>query len=461
MNILIKNDRPNIQIFDNIKNDLNEIVLLLDGNPVKEHYLVYKMLIEAVMYLYKWDSALSNAEVDSDRFKKAYNYHIDQVLPSVQQLQNEKVIKTLEYLKNIEISTDKNKAIEYILNIALPFPIFYIEDRSQKYLYCRDSRHKKKDKEYVAVVEFNIDGNNIDEPHVVLPNRQYDLGLKLSINEWPEKAEKIILQPVCTESRELYQIPIYEFIKNGNNKSFTDKRKMLMKYEQSFESDPLEFKYNAFFYPSNEAISVLGNNNLLIKCDNEEQVISGYKRADIKLVEIKKELLKITGITKHERENFMLLMINLSKIAGQALSDNIYTSVIDEDGFQKDIMQKLRFVSKIGSDLEIHPHAAAGITDLVFKKIIIELKFEDSKIVTFEQALNYSQQSSQYTTGYDNRLGIICILDCSKKDQAPGSLSNDVGIIEVPVPGGTANEFPLYLGVVILRGNLGIPSSLK
>ena len=57
---------------------------------------------------------------------------------------------------------------------------------------------------------------------------------------------------------------------------------------------------------------------------------------------------------------------------------------------------------------------------------------ENKKLVTLNNILKYTQQPAQYATGCDSRLGILCVLDCSKKVKAPGSIANDIGIIEIP-----------------------------
>lgn len=46
-----------------------------------------------------------------------------------------------------------------------------------------------------------------------------------------------------------------------------------------------------------------------------------------------------------------------------------------------------------------------------------------------ENAERHSQQTTQYVVGSDRRFGVLFVLDCSPKSQAPGSVANDINEI--------------------------------
>jgi len=89
----------------------------------------------------------------------------------------------------------------------------------------------------------------------------------------------------------------------------------------------------------------------------------------------------------------------------------------------------------------------------------LELKSEREQFVTAEAASAFVPQTAQYVSGSDRRLGILCILDCSAKTQAPGLVENDIFLVPVPPPGGAGA--PVLIAVVIIRGNLPKPSDLS
>jgi hypothetical protein len=151
-------------------------------------------------------------------------------------------------------------------------------------------------------------------------------------------------------------------------------------------------------------------------------------------------------------------MTALAAIAGQALQDSLFPGRWREDDFQKEVRRMLRSDRRIGAELEEHPHAAGGITDLSFRGIRLELKVEADEIVTADNAQGFFQQIIQYVAGSDRRFGVLCMLDSSEKTAAPCSPANDVFLHVADSPN---VGLPLILGVVIVRGNLQKPSSFS
>jgi len=124
-------------------------------------------------------------------------------------------------------------------------------------------------------------------------------------------------------------------------------------------------------------------------------------------------------------------------------------------------LELLRIDPKIGSELEVHPHAAGGITDLSFRKIRIELKASGEDYLTLEKSFGFSNQATQYVVGSDRRFGILCVLDHSPKRVPPGAVANDIALRPMWPPENDGAGNPILLGVVIVRGNLARPSDLS
>lgn len=460
----IKSGANQSSTLGNILANIDKIIKLLGGNQIRRFYLIFKSLFSAYQYLVQWENAVKNAVEDSNRFHEAYKYHVKEALKQAKELEDTKeIISIINSMEKIETTDDIGKALEYLSVLPLPLPIHWEEDPKLKEHYPsgRDM-FKEKEPKVVAFIEFKIDNSNLQEPHFMDANKLYDLNLEVRLNRWPNSSNKLVIQPLSDIAQENYQMPIFEFGRDDKNKAYQDTKKMIIKIEQTFESQPLEFVYQAYVLPEQKVIAVTGNNRIKIRSGSEGKlVISGYNEADKVLCEIRASISNEAGITSEQRINFLLIMKSLANIAGQTLASNDFSGVWSEENFQKEIRRRLRIVPEIGSHLIDHPHVAGGITDLFFKKLQIELKVEDKKLVTKESVVSFSQQGAQYTTGCDNRLGVLCILDCSEKKEAPGSLVNDIGLISVPVPGIVKGGFPLILGVVIIRGNLKTPSSFS
>lgn len=460
----IKSGADQGSTLSNIHANIDKIIELLGGNQIKKFYLIFKTLFTAYQFLVQWEDDVKNAAENANRFHEAYKYRIKEALKQVQGLENAKEVSDIiSPMGNIEVTDNISKALECLSVLSLPIPVYWEEDPKESKSYpSMKEMYKEKEPEVVAFLEFKIDNNNLQEPHLIGPNKQYDLNLEVRLNRWPNGSNKLVIQPLSDIPQENYQMPIFEFIRNDENKTYNSTKKMIIKFEQTFESQPLEFIYQSYLLPGQKVIAVTGNNRIKIRSSLESNlVISGYSEADRALCEIRTSILNEAGITSEQRINFLLIMKNLANIAGQALASNDFSGSWSEEDFQKEIRRRLRLVSEIGCQLSEHPHVAGGITDLFFKKLQIELKVENNKLVTLINANSFSQQGAQYTAGCDNRLGVLCILDCSDKKQAPGSLANDVDLIRVPVPGIVDGGFPLVLGVVIIRGNLKAPSSFS
>ncbi len=454
---------PNpLQILSDALEKTDKIIELLGVNPTKEPYETFKSLLVASQNLFRWKEAIKNAEATSERFHKAYNFHIGEVLKKIKtssELKN--MLDIANSMSNISSTNDIDIALSNLKRIALPLPIHWEEDLTLRRasIPTRGDFFKKKEPETVVFLEFKINGCDITTPHIIEPKKLYDLSLEVRINRWPDDSKGLIIRPISSTHQENYQMPEFKIEKNDRKKIYNAKGKMLIKFEQTFESEPLEFIYGVYLLPAEKNIAVTGNNRLRIRSDSEQGLtISGYSEADKVLQGIKSQIVQERGITSNQRSEFLLILKSLANIAGQSLSSNSFPGVWSENDFQKEIEKRLRQIPEIGSELIIHPQAARGILDLLFRKLSIELKVEPTKLVTLENALDFSQQSSQYTSGCDNRLGILCILDCSKKEKAPASIANDIGLLEVPVPGITDRGFPLILGTVVIRGNLKRPS---
>jgi len=145
-------------------------------------------------------------------------------------------------------------------------------------------------------------------------------------------------------------------------------------------------------------------------------------------------------------------------VAAEALQDNLFPKECTEGEFQSRLKGLLRARPRIGGELEEHPRAGGGVTDLSFRGVRLELKVADHEYATRETLSEHLPQVCQYTVGSDRRFGILCLLDSSPKTQSPGPVSNDILLEVMSPPSGTG--LPVCIGTVIIRGRLAMPSRL-
>jgi hypothetical protein len=188
------------------------------------------------------------------------------------------------------------------------------------------------------------------------------------------------------------------------------------------------------------------------------ETLSGYRQIDKKLHDIFDRVRKVRKVEQSEIADFMRFFSSIAGIAGQSLQDNLFPGFYTEKEFQREMKKLLRCRPEIGSELEEHNHTAAGVTDLSFRGIPLELKVRQSGSVRVSHMGAEFEQVTQYVVGSDRCFGVVCVLDCSHKLRAPGVPANDISfrIVSPPLRG----RLPIGLGIVLIRGNLSKPSKI-
>src|SRR6202020_71087 len=103
-----------------------------------------------------------------------------------------------------------------------------------------------------------------------------------------------------------------------------------------------------------------------------------------KVLEIRNEVRRMPAVSDTEINYFLTLLTAVGRVAGESLQDNLFHAQYSEAKFQEEMKKLLRRDPQIGSNLEEHPRAAGGITDLSFNRIRLELKVDSENIVDVE-----------------------------------------------------------------------------
>lgn len=176
---------------------------------------------------------------------------------------------------------------------------------------------------------------------------------------------------------------------------------------------------------------------------------------DKKLIELRDILRENRLIAETDLKSSLVLMAALGSLAYRALHDDLYPGIRDEPQFQRDVRAELRRVPEIASELEEHPHASGGITDLSFRGIRIELKVDQNKLLALDDCNRFLGQTTSYVIATGKRIGVLCVLDCSPKIVAFPAEEN-WGILKHKTRDGE-----VFVVTLIIQGNLPTPSSLS
>jgi hypothetical protein len=229
-----------------------------------------------------------------------------------------------------------------------------------------------------------------------------------------------------------------------------------IKVAQALRAQPFEFRYAAEFWPSvsEQPVSVVGHRTLRIESiDFRRSPITGYAALDQRLLEIRNNLRRLPAMPGNDLESAMSLAMALAALAARALQDNLFFQPIKEAEFQSEIRDELRRRPEIGAELEEHPHAGGGETDLSLRGVRLELKVEPTRRLALADCQSFVEQAAAYAVGSAKRLGLLCVLDCSPKDQAPFPAEDGIGILHAK--SGT----PII--TILIQANLSRPSALS
>jgi hypothetical protein len=446
------------------KDSLRECVPLLGDGLIGRRYGQIVALLSILCHLLNWAQGVRKAEAGADRFLRAAQQGVKDLLREMDSTEMEvfKEVTTNMLMLNTDIFEVENIA-ELLLHIPLPLPLFAELPKQPPPL--KSANIVNETNISVAVVSFTLKGNVFGDPQTIEPNVLHDLAIEVKVSNWPMTSKELILDVISVEPEDVYQMPCFTFSRPDANPPFllSGTGRMKLNMPQSISSRPLEFTYRARFEPEacGTKVTVVGHRRLFIQSyDPALEPQTGDEAADRKIMDIRNQIRGFGGISDKEIGDYLLIMTALGKIACAALRDNTFTGKWNEKKFQKDILNQLRMDPRIGPDIEEHPHAAGGITDLSYKRIRIELKVESDHYVTMKGAQGYSNQPAQYVAGSSRRLGVLCFLDISRKTDAPVLVANDMKLFVIQPPEGKG-EVPLFLGIVIIRGNLAKPSSLS
>lgn len=428
-------------------------------SAIRQEYVNLARIIEAFAFLIRWREVTRTASEDGEPYRRAAIEAAKDVAKTESRFNAAGLTERIRSIRDLD---EIPALFREALAIALPVPfsktVHY--PSTPPIDWYPGSKIVERPEVTIAFARFELGNKPVSEAQVIAPNRLHDLCLEVTVSDWPATAERLVIDELTKEPHSTYDLPTFEFSRPPGDAPFRlrGKDRLVLRVAHSLFAAPLEFIYRAYFEPEAKdlRVTVEGQRHLQVYAyDPKAEPQTGHEGIDRKLFDIRNTVRRITG-SDAETESFMRLMVSLGSIAWRNLFQGGKWS---EKRFQPELADKLRADNRIGSELEEHPRAAGGVTDLSFRRIRVELKVEQDQAVATSDAQAYANQTAQYVAGSDRRTGVICILDSSPKKTAPGAAENDVDLLLVEPPAGSG--VPIALGVVILRANLKAPSAFS
>ncbi len=456
--------REKIDLLREACTDFEDTIFELDKGDIEDLYRAYHSAASIFLYLAEWKYAIRNAEPDSQRFLSSAKLKATEVEKPLSFPAEEQLNTLLQQVDSIENVDDLSAVQDHLNRWDLPLLLFS-NLRNRDYRGLRlpvpngSSEEEEKLETTVAFLKFDIDGEPAKQWNYLKPGTSYDLTIEVRVSNWPKGAKVLVLIPVTIDAREREWLPRFTFDEPEGEGPFilTATGRAVLEVAHSFGSRPYEFLYAAEFDNTSNCrdVAIVGHRRLLLEgSDVDSNPLSGFSNVDRHLIKIRDKLRSFPGLPSTDISNTMTILGGLGNIAAQALKVGLFKTATSEKEFQEKASEMLRNRSDIGENLQGHPEAAGGITDLTFWDIPIELKVEKSKVLFPKDFTKFFDQTAAYAIGLGKRVGVLSVLETSPKSGPVGLVEDDVEAIVHQT-----GKFSIMIVVVVIRGGFPKPSS--
>ena len=386
--------------------------------------LSYSEALSCLVLAWRWRDAIRIAEPDAVRFSKAIRLRAKEYFDDLESRKKSGSFDTvIQCLAEIDSPSD----IEEIEAELKSRPLGFSSRVPERGVMPERRRQDRKPppKPEIAFVKFDINGSPAKSIDRLEANLAHDFSVHIRVANWPETSKHLILEPVSLENPTDYSLPKFVIEKPTNVKgphSFERNGRVILRLSQAIGAKPFEFKYRAVFEPSDTAgdVNLVGHRTIRLESvDATRRSMSGYAGIDQKLLEIRQKLRTMPGLSMSDLESSLILLARLGNLAGQAVQDAKFPAGMSEAEFQSRVLEFLRSDRAIGSEMEEHPRSGGGITDLSYRQIRLELKAEKVKSPSPKILSAYADQTAQYVVSTGKKVGILCVLDSTKKTAPP------------------------------------------
>lgn len=426
-------------------------------------FAAFADLVRIASLFVDWRHGVLEAESDSERFKRGALERL-----ALWRLEYESRPETADLavaVRGVREGTAVAEVGQLCLRLAkLPLPIGVYGD-VRKRLVVEPFAQGQPDRERepppelsVAFLSFTVDGEPADQIHFLTPHEMHDLEIEVRVSRWPEGMAELRLSPVSIEVAGAYEFPDFRLTRPGGDSPFVMRQRgrATIKAAQALRAQPFEFRYAAEFWPkeSEQPLSVVGHRTLRIESvDFRRSPLTGYPAMDHRLLEVRNTLRRLPAMPQGDLESAMTLAVALAGLAARAVQDDLFSQPISEAEFQRQVRGELRRRSEIGAELEEHPHVGGGETDLSLRGVRLELKVEPKRRQQLADCQPFVEQAAAYVVGSAKRLGLLCVLDVSPKDQAPFPAEEGVGVLLA--------KSGLPIVTILIQGGLASPSMMS
>lgn len=424
----------------------------------------YSEALDAGAHLVRWLAAVRRAEVDADRYLRAAKQRTEEIydrLDSGDPTHTALIIA----IQSIGAASDRAtviRALQALRAVALPTPLIDPPPAPRRTRVNTDEEERLQEP-IVAAMVF-VQENPALDVVLVEPNVAYPLRLRASVTDWPDWAEALEVDFLST-LRENVSFPRLrlprpdtdqERLWTGEADGF-----LTITVSQLLGAPPISCVLSARLVGDGKVVEVpiAGVTELQLRTlDPTRDDLGGvqtYGLVDRMLADLHE-----TDIPQPERAAFARFFSGIVRAAAQMFASRTYPegANVSEAEFQRDLLTRLSMIPELAGRVTEGSEVGGGETDLAFDGIVCENKVERTTTPTVTGAVRYLGQPTTYASAGGRQLSILCILDLTTREEPSAVLANYVGWLDPSAHGLEDPAFPSRVGVVIVPGNLPLPS---
>lgn len=451
---------------------------IAERTPVSETALieVLRNIVRAMTQLCDWVAACAAGAGDSGRHLQAAYTEAAiarERLPALTRAHfREAATRCLDCLAAVSTVADVGQAARCA--VAIPVPPFLDEVELIRTAPGSASSAAALEDEgprgpFAIRAMLTLDGKPWANSQRLQPGIFYSIELVVTVPIWPKGTDRLVIDFVTTLPSELYRANHFMLEKPDDGVAeLTAKGHVEFRSAQSLLSDPVLLQLRANFRSSADeklvtGATIIGYHKLRARIADPRQmtVLSKYRALDLRIVDIVEDVRNLPCLDEQHLQDFVTTLAAVANYMGICAQSAVYRAgeKIPEAEFQKRLLIHLR--GQLGEEVIEAPKQAAGITDIKFRSVTIELKVEESVADRAQMLVGYENQPTQYASGTGAQLGILCVLDLTEKDAPPAPTQNNLVVLTPKLHGFPAGNAPSPTRIVgvIIDGNLRSPSS--
>ena len=348
--------------------------------------------------------------------------------------------------------------------VAVPLPQPHTKAKRQQSARPPTSA---REPEPLALCTISLQDEPITHALAIRPNVVHTVGVRARLTQWPAWADELrieflsVLQQPSQLAAPVWRLPKPARDADGYWTVHTDGA-LSFSVAQPLGEAPVSLRLAVHLIGDGrtEHVACVGYEALQLHVtDPSAGTMSGQTQLDERLLRIF-ESTDAGPYPEDEKLSFRRMLIGIARVAASMHVRRDYASgtTVSEDVFHRDLLKQLDMQPELTGRVWDGRRQGGGPTDLVHDNINAELKVEKNTTATLENAHRFLGQPTQYAASSGAQLAILCVLDMTEKKSPVGVVGNYIGLIEPGLHGLTDPAYASRVAVVIINGNLPLPS---